>query len=368
MLFLASDVHRKARLWLVVALLATTHVRCSSDGGPSSPDGTDLCLMERAELEADLSTSLDEWDRDADFTLLLEEGQGRTFAHSAGTSSQDEVYRSASTSKWVTSVVILDLVAQGLLSLDDHPQSFLPWWPTSGNQSQITLTHLLSFTSGLAHDPLCINFPGTDLASCVRTIQETNTPALPPGEAFHYGSSHMQVAGLMAIRASGADNWADVFESFRERTGLFATAAYDLPSSENPRLAGGMHWRGVEYMAFLDALTDGTVLTEPLRREMVVDRLFGVRIDYSPVSEGLGLEWHYGLGLWLECDGTTISCTQDPILSSAGAYGAYPFIDREGGFFGIVAREGRLGSFDEGYRMVAALRPQIVAWAAADCL
>jgi len=98
-----------------------------------------------------------------------------------------------------------------------------------------------------------------------------------------------------------------------------------------------------------------------------VDRLFGVQIDYSPVTEGLGQEWHYGFGLWLECDGQTRSCTQDPVLSSAGAYGAYPFIDREGGYFGIVAREGRLGSFDEGYRIIAALRPQLVAWAAADC-
>ena len=359
--------HRLPHLWLVVALLASTQVRCSSDGPPSSPDETALCLMERAELEADLATSLDDWDRDADFTLLLEEGQGHTFMHTVGDSDPDALYRSASTSKWVTAVVILDLVAQGLMSLDDHPQSFLPWWPTSGNQSLITLTHLLSFTSGLDQEPLCINLPGADPASCVRTIQEINSTSLPPGEAFHYGSAHMQVAGLMAIRASGANDWSEVFETFQTRTGLFATAAYDLPSPENPRLAGGMQWNAVEYMAFLDALTDGTVLTEPLRREMVVDRLFGVRIDYSPVTEGLGSEWHYGLGLWLECDGTTISCTQDPILSSAGAYGAYPFIDREGGYFGIVAREGRLGSFDEGYRMIAALRPHLSAWAAADC-
>ena len=365
---LFAPSYRPSAALLLVALLSTAQVRCSSDGGPSGPDAGEMCLLERQELEATMVASLEDWDRDTDFTLLLEEAQERTFTHALGDSDPDVLYRSASTSKWITSVVILDLVTQGILSLDDHPQDFLPWWPRTGYQSEITLTQLLSFTSGLDREPLCINLPGADFVSCVRSIQEINTPALPPGESFHYGPTHMQVAGLMAIWASGATSWTEVFDAFRERTGLFSRSVYDLPSASNPRLAGGMHLSGAEYMEFLSALTDGLILTEPIRREMVVDRLFGVRIDYSPVTEGLGQEWHYGLGLWLECDGVTSSCTQEPVLSSAGAYGAYPFIDREGGFFGMVAREGNLTSFDEGYRLVTALRPLFTAWASADCI
>ncbi|MDA0875182.1 MAG: serine hydrolase [Bacteroidetes bacterium] len=347
----------------LLALLILSAIRCSSSTGPEP----DMCLLERDSLEAALTTALDNWDRDTYFTLLLEEGFGRTFSHAVGQSGPDVRYRSASTSKWVTSTVILDLVQQGRLSLGDHPQQYIPWWPTSGNASLITLEQLLSFTSGLSGEPPCIHLPGADFTSCALSILDVNTPLATPGQSFHYGSSHMQLAGLMAIRASGASDWSEVFARFQERTGLFPTSTYDLPSTDNPRLAGGMHWTGAEYMAFLDALTDGTVLTEPLRVEMVVDRLFGIPIEYSPVTEGLGREWHYGLGLWLECDGVTTSCTRDPVLSSDGAYGAYPFIDREGGYFGIVAREGSLTSFDEGYRMVAALRPTIEAWAAADC-
>ena len=60
----------RTRLGPFLALLILSTVRCSSSTEPEA----DMCLLERADLEAAITTSLDGWDRDADFTVLLEEG------------------------------------------------------------------------------------------------------------------------------------------------------------------------------------------------------------------------------------------------------------------------------------------------------
>ena len=47
-------------------------------------------------------------------------------------------------------MVIMDLVEQGVMSLDDRPQDYLAWWTSdpADPRSEITLEQLLSFTSG----------------------------------------------------------------------------------------------------------------------------------------------------------------------------------------------------------------------------
>lgn len=349
---------------LLVVVLALLGLQCSQS---PEPDTGSVCLADRIELESALRDDLDSWDRDTDFTLMMQESGGRSFTHSTGTSSPTTSYRSASTSKWVTAIVVLDLVDQGVLDLDDRPQDFIPSWPTSGSLSQITLRHLLSFTSGLVTEPICIHLPTADFESCVMTIADRNASASAPGQSFHYGSAHMQVAGLMAVKASSAADWRSVFSAFKARTGLFPTSEFDLPSASNPRLAGGMHWTGSEYLAFIRSLASGSLLTQPLREAMGVNQVGSAVIADSPALDGIGEDWRYGLGVWLECHSATFNCSSTPTVSSAGAYGAYPFWDRDDGYYGIIAREGGLTSFDQGYRMAEAMRPQFEAWAAADC-
>ena len=55
----------------------------------------------------------------------------------------------------------------------------------------------------------------------------------------------------MAIEPSGAASWTALFDAFKTRTGLFPSAVYNLPSEDNPRLAGGMTWTAEEHLAFL---------------------------------------------------------------------------------------------------------------------
>ncbi|VAW96261.1 hypothetical protein MNBD_GAMMA19-245, partial [hydrothermal vent metagenome] len=46
-----------------------------------------------------------------------------------------------------------------------------------------------------------------------------------------------------------------------------------------------------------------------------------------------------------------------------GAYGAYPFIDFENGYYGILARQGELGTFQEGIKLFESVSQKLKNWA-----
>lgn len=315
-------------------------------------------------IEQQLHTTLDSINTDTDFTLIVESNNGTQFIHNRGTSITTTSYRSASTSKMVTASIILRLVQQGILSLDDHPQDYLTFWPSTGNYALIELRHLLSFTSGLTEEPLCLNLPNANFTNCVETIVDSNPDISVPGNEYYYSSSHLQVAGLMAIEASGMSDWIQVFDNFKLETQLFTNAAYDLPSSNNPRLAGGMHWQASEYMKFLSSLYHQQLLFPNIIEAMTSDQSDSAIIAYSPVAQWpVAQDWHYGFGLWIECSSVVFDCTTTTRVSSAGSYGAYPFIDFEKKHFGIIAREGTLGTGFKGYKIWDDVKNELAQWA-----
>jgi CubicO group peptidase (beta-lactamase class C family) len=313
-----------------------------------------------------IKSKLDTISTDADFTLLLKSEKNKTLSHSIGKSKESTIYRSASTSKWVTATVILSLVKDGILSLDDHPQTYIPNWNSSGNLSKITLKQLLNFTSGLTEEPFCLSLANYDFESCVENIATKNKNSKVAGEAFYYGANHLQVAGLMAIKASGKASWQELFEDFKKDTNLFSTSYYDLPSLSNPRLAGGMHWNAKEYLAFLEALYKEEILTPQLITMMTSDQLEKKKIENSPAKLGIKEDWHYGFGTWIECHNTTNDCDKTTRVSCPGLYGAYPFIDYEHNYYGILAREGKLGTFIKGYELFKKVSDDLEDWAKED--
>ncbi len=168
----------------------------------------------------------------------------------------------------------------------------------------------------------------------------------------------------MAIQASGMSDWEEVFDYFKSETQLFTNASYDLPSVSNPRLAGGMHWQATEYLAFLSALYHQQILTPTLIESMTSDQSGNANITYSPINEGpLALDWHYGFGQWIECLSVPFDCSTVTRVSSAGTYGAYPFIDFEQQYFGIIAREGPLSTGHEGYLLWSSVESELAEWA-----
>lgn len=337
-------------------------------GACSGGDVTDLpSLCSTADIEQNLTTQLASASTDTDFSLLLSRSDGRQYVFERGDSHAETEYESASTSKWVSTVVILRLVQEGVLKLDDHPQDYITDWPitdTSNSLYGITLRELLSFTSGLEIEPDCLNFANGNFSNCVKTIATRNMDeGVEHGSRFYYAGTHLQVAGQMAIRATDKNSWGEVFAAFQTETGLFASAAYDLPSNTNPRLAGGMHWRGDEYLAFLQAFAAGDLLNNTLMLEMLGDQLVGKNIENSPVATSLHEDWHYGFGVWHECQASVFNCTAGQRVSSPGAYGAYPFWDQQYNYVGILARQGQIGSYPQGIALERAVHSKIESWA-----
>jgi len=341
-----------------VYLLLTS---CGGSGGSSNIDTEPVHILT---IEERLHAALDATNTDTDFTLIVESNNGTQFIHNRGASSTTTSYRSASTSKMVAASVILWLVEQGIISLDDHPQDYLYFWPTIGNHSAIELRHLLNFTSGLNNESACVSLANTSFSRCVETILDKN-PSIPlPGEEFYYASTHLQVAGLMAIQASGFSDWEQVFDYFKSETQLFTNGSFDIPSVSNPHLAGGMHWQADEYLEFLGAIFHQQILSPALIEAMTSDQIGNASIIYSPVAEGaLGGDWHYGFGQWIECPQVPFNCSITTRVSSIGLYGAYPFIDFEQQYFGIIAREGALGTGHEGYQLWTEVNSELAEWA-----
>ena len=91
----------------------------------------------------------------------------------------------------------------------------------------------------------------------------------------------------------------------------------------------------------------------------------------SPIIMAFGEDWAYGLGNWLECPTAmgagSFDCGAGHRNSSPGAYGAYPFIDFDRDYFGVLAREGTLGTFREGLAVFRAIEDLADQWAAKRC-
>jgi CubicO group peptidase (beta-lactamase class C family) len=324
-------------------------------------------------LESEMGTALSLAVSEVDFTYAVERLDGRRYTFSRGSSTLQTSYESKSASKLVSAVIIMRLVEQGHLALSAQPQTYIGAWPIGGGDplSGITLVHLLSFTSGLTQDHACLNAGNSDFEDCVLSVADANAGnGNVPGQAFFYASGHLQVAGLMAVKARRVADWQAIFTEFRSQTGLFPASPFDAPSVTNPNLAGGMHITGEDYMAFLKSLRSGQLLNSASMAQLLADRTAGIPLVYSPIFSGigggaaLGEDWHYGFGLWHECQSATFNCVPGTRISSPGALGTYPFWDRSKNYTGIVVRAGAFGTVTTGIAIERAVRAKVEAWAA----
>jgi CubicO group peptidase (beta-lactamase class C family) len=131
----------------------------------ASQDALPLRLSEPIEaVVADLEAFIPEYMREQnipgvgialirDGEVVWTEGFGVANAFTREAVSPDTVFEVASNSKVVTAYIALRLVDQGLLSLDEPLNAYLPepWLPASEYRDFITLRHVLSHTSGLGH-------------------------------------------------------------------------------------------------------------------------------------------------------------------------------------------------------------------------
>jgi serine-type D-Ala-D-Ala carboxypeptidase/endopeptidase len=256
--------------------------------------------------------------------------------------SADQRVAIASASKLVSGVVLFRLIEQNYLSLDATTGAVLGW---NAANSTITLRQLLSFTSGLAPGNFCTSNVNITLAACVDTISQAAVDA-PPATRFDYGSTHLHVAARMAEVVTGS-TWNAIFaQQLRDPLGISADAQYytfprQASGTQNPLPAGGLRMTVNEYARVLQLVFDkgqwdGAQLASAALFDQQGRQPYpNVIIGNSPAAAN-GFDTKYGLTAWLECATPATGCNS---ISSPGAFGFTPWIDRDAGYYAILGTE-----------------------------
>ncbi len=197
------------------------------------------------------------------------------------------------------------------------------------DQADVRATHMLSGYASMGN--ACGT--GSTVASCLTAGGgDTYTPAKL--DRYHYNSAHFQKWAV--DHGMGDMTGADVSRAYQTTLGV--TAAFN-----GPLLAGGAITTPANYALFLRRILNGQLKIAGLLGSVpaCTQPASCPTADYSPlVAEA----WHYSVGHWVEDD----PVTGDGSVSSAGAFGFYPWIDRTRSVYGLLARVDASGD-NQGY-------------------
>jgi len=268
-------------------------------------------------LEAAMRTHMDAWlPAGPRVELRIErKSDGRVFRHVPGAWATGFAYISSSTAKPVAMAIILDQVARGNLALSSRPADVVPGW--SGSQTT-TLHDFLNFTSNAS--PSGCQASASDWATyttCVSALQ--GEP-----DVMVYATANLDVAGIMAVEASGLNDWGELWDVWRTATGLFGGSEYH--PSLLPAASDQLTITADDYAEFLRAVDECTILTPELCAAMTRDQLAADN-GPTPALGWFGEDWHFGYGWWVECRAPTYNCGGKlNTVSTWGIAGQYAYI------------------------------------------
>lgn len=275
------------------------------------------------------------------------------FAYEKGSFSIDRVTPLASASKWFAGALAMRMAQASIVTLEDKMAPPLAFWTTSGTKKDVKLKHTLSMTSGFNASPLvggCQLLPGYGLYNCAKSIHDLRYDILRPGNApgaqYSYGPHGIQVAAAYleakdtSIQPGSSParqrNFHELFaQHVTTPLGMTSTTWYDPSGAAptNPWVAGGAFSTPRDYAKLLRALLGGTFVTD--MTTFTQRRTAGLPRVFVPAG---AVNWEYALGSFVEC-ATPAACATSQVNSSPGAYGWTGWIDRETGYYGLIATE-----------------------------
>lgn len=280
--------------------------------------------------------------------MVLKDGE-LLYRLDVGTIAPDAQLPVASASKWMTAALIMTLVDEGKLSLDEPIGRRLPDF--QGEAAAITLRQILSYTAGQGDLTGFVDLSqdsGVTLAESARLIAARPLKDRP-GSTFRYGAPSFQVAGALAEQVTGK-SWAQLFqERIAGPLGLkhtawgYPTRPLDPAGVRNPNLQAGVWTTAADYAAFLHMLAgrgqaNGVrILSEAGFDEM--ERIQTANADMAYKPPGATRLDAYALGNWCETVKADGACG---LVSSPGAFGTYPWLDRDSGLYGVFFLKDRL--------------------------
>jgi len=168
----------------------------------------------------------------------------------------DGYFRMGSNTKTFVSVVVLQLVGEGKLSLDDTVEHWLPGVVTgNGNDgSRITVRELLQHTSGIYNytndiaalgsyeEYLAHRFDHYDAADLVALAMK-HEPGFAPGTHWDYSNTNYILAGMIIDKVTGRTWATEVRDRILRPLGLRDTSAPgDQPYLPTPHAKGYQQW------------------------------------------------------------------------------------------------------------------------------
>lgn len=206
--------------------------------------------------------------------------------------------RIASNTKTFVATLVLQLVDEGMLSLDDPLEKFIQGVPYG---DEITVRSLLNMTSGIfsfsedetflaefTADPLMEMTPQESL-----DIALSHPPDFPPGQGWHYSDTNYEVLGMIVEQATGNAIEDEMRERIIEPLGLSGTSfptTPDMPEEhakgyvigedwvleDYTRVSPSVPWAGGAMISTLEdlrvwvkALATGELLSEEMHREQL---------------------------------------------------------------------------------------------------
>lgn len=161
--------------------------------------------------------------------------------------SENTLYELASVSKAFTGAGILLLEEQGLLSMTDPIQNYLPWFTLKYqgmpvDMQTLTLNEFLHHTSGLTNGKHIQEIPQGNapdmLYKTVDMLVDAEL-AFPPGEQYNYGTVNYDVLGLVIEVVSGQSYENFMTEQVFQPLGLHNTYVYKADAQPTGQLAQG---------------------------------------------------------------------------------------------------------------------------------
>lgn len=177
--------------------------------------------------------------------VLLEQAVGYALRWAKLPIDRDTRFSLASTSKLFTVVAIGQLLESGQLALDNPITQYLPEHAHRPGWSDVTVSHLLSHTSGFGS----YWGPAFDAKrTALLTVQDhfalfEQTPlAFAPGTQFEYSNVGFIVLGAMIERVSGQDYFGFIQQHVFDPAGM-RDSGYFEADADTPNLAVGYTYR-----------------------------------------------------------------------------------------------------------------------------
>ena len=263
-------------------------------------------------------------------TVIASQGYAEAGRPIVGTDS----FRIASITKTYLAALVLTLEADGLLSVDDPVASHLP---DLGIDERITISHLLTHSSGLADHWAASQIASENCAPCSFTPEELVAlidvahPTFGPGSHWAYSNTGYVILGMIVEAVTGNDlagelrgrvldpagtpqssligREATLVEPVRGHWRIDGTDPVEYPWSYGNLMtradaAGSLVANAPEVLQFLDALFDGRIIARERLDEMLTTVPRTPDGGDQPVRFGFGMHhpmegdwWMHGGGI-----------------------------------------------------------------------